>query len=192
MAEQLGFVFEQDRCMGCKACQVACKDKNDLELGENWRKVIEIEGGRHIPSGDALQNDVYAFWTSMGCNHCVDPLCVKNCPAGALYKREKDGLVLVDESKCIGCRYCTWSCPYEAPVYNSRTGIIGKCDFCKDRLHQGLEPACVGACPVHALHFGNLADLQRQYGKTSQAKGVADPKYTKPALIIKPHRHAII
>ena len=105
MADQLGFVIEQERCMGCKACQAACKDKNDLEVGQLWRRVTEVSGGGYFEDGNAIRQHVYAFWTSMSCNHCENPRCVQNCPTGAMHKRAEDGVVVVDQDKCIGCRY---------------------------------------------------------------------------------------
>lgn len=191
MADQLGFVMEQMNCTGCKACQMACKDKNDLEVGQLWRRVTEISGGGYFLGGDAIKPNVYAFWTSIGCNHCEDPLCVKNCPTGAMHKRAEDGIVLVDETKCIGCRYCAWSCPYGAPQYNPQKGKMGKCDFCQDYLEEGKDPACVAACPLRNIHYGNIEELKKQYQGTNQTNGMPDPCITKPSLIIVPHKDAV-
>ncbi|HHX50071.1 MAG TPA: dimethylsulfoxide reductase subunit B [Clostridia bacterium] len=191
MGEQKGFCIEQNRCMGCKACQVACKDKNDLEVGQRFRKVTEVAGGGYHEEGPALRWEVYAFWISLSCNHCADPLCVKNCPTGAMYKRAEDGIVLVDEKKCIGCRYCMWSCPYEAPQYNQVKGKIGKCDLCFDLLQKGEDPVCVTTCPMRAIHVSNMEDLQKQYGGMRWGRGLPDPTITEPSLLIVPHRNAI-
>jgi len=192
LAKQLGFHIDQNRCIGCFTCQIACKDKNDLEVGQRWRRVEEIAGGGYTRVGQGLQANVYAYWISIGCNHCQDPLCVKNCPTKALYKRPEDGIVVVDEKKCIGCRYCVWSCPYGAPQYNPQKGKIGKCNFCLDLLEKGEQPACVAACPMRALHAGDLKELAQKYGGTDRIKGLPDPSITKPSILITPHRHAAV
>ena len=193
MAGQLGFHVQQDRCIGCFTCQIACKDKNDLEVGQLFRRVREIAGGGYTGVGNnAYQADVYAYWISLGCNHCQDPPCVKNCPTGAMQKRPEDGVVFVDQNKCIGCRYCVWSCPYGAPQYNPKIGKVGKCDFCRDLLAQGEPPACVAACPMRVLDFGPLDELKKKYGGSNQIKGLPDPNLTKPSLLITPHRDAAL
>lgn len=191
MAKQLGFYLEQNYCIGCKTCQLACKDKNNLDLGLLLRKVWHFEGGGYKKQGNGLANNVYSYWTSMACNHCKDPKCVENCPTGAMYKRAEDGVVLVNPDKCIGCRYCTWSCPYEAPKYDPVSKRIVKCDFCVDYLAQGKEPACVGACIMRVLHFGDLEELEKKYGDVKETKGMPSPKYTNPSLVINPHQGAV-
>jgi len=191
MAQQVGFFIEQNRCMGCKACQAACKDKHDLEVGQLWRRVTEIEGGNYFEDGAAIHPNIYAFWTSLGCNHCADPACVKNCPTGAMYKRSEDGIVLHDDQKCIGCKMCMWSCPYGAPQYNPLKGKVGKCDYCIDYVQKGKDPACVSACPVRALHAGKLTELQAKHGTKAQTKGMPSPDITHPSIVIMPHKDAI-
>lgn len=190
MAEQMGFVTEQDHCIGCKACQVACKDKNELEVGQLWRQVTEIEGGTYYEEGAALRSNIYAYWTSLSCNHCADPKCVKNCPTGAMHKRTEDGVVLVDQEKCIGCKLCSWSCPYGAPQFNDKLGKMGKCNFCLDLQKQGKDPACVSACPTRALHYGKLDELKKKYTGINTTKGLPDPTITNPSLVITPHKDA--
>jgi len=188
---QKGFYINQQFCVGCKACQVACKDKNDLEAGQLWRKVEEVSDGYYVRRGEGYEPNVYAYWISMACNHCENPKCVNNCPTGALYKREKDGLVLFDEGKCIGCRYCIWSCPYNAPQYNEKKGKIGKCNYCVDLVEKGEDPACVAACPVRVLEAGDIEELRKKYKGTDQVAGMADPKITKPSITITPHKNAL-
>ena len=191
MSGQLGFHLQQGYCAGCFTCQIACKDKNDLEVGQRFRRVREYEGGGFARTERGLIHNVYAYWLSMSCNHCEDPVCVKNCPTGAMQKRPEDGIVFVDQARCIGCRYCQMSCPYGAPQYNPKIGKMGKCDFCQDLLARGGQPACVEACPMRVLTFGSLEELRKLHGGVRQIKGLPAPDRTNPSLVITPHRHAV-
>nr|WP_238528257.1 DMSO/selenate family reductase complex B subunit [Acetonema longum] len=166
------------------------KNKNNLKVGQLFRKVTEYAGGGYIESNAVVTGDIYAYWISMSCNHCAEPACVKNCPTGAMQKRKEDGIVFVDPKKCIGCRYCIMSCPYGAPQYNPDTGKTGKCDLCRDLLAEGKKPACVTACPMRVLDVGPVEELRQKYGGTNYIKGMPKPS-TKPSLIMKPHKNAI-
>ncbi len=158
----IGFTFDFGKCIGCGACQVACKDLHDLPKGVFLRRTAEVIGGYY----------------SGACNHCKEPACVDVCSTGAMYQSE-DGLVLHDDARCIGCGACVTACPYGAPVLHPRLGIAVKCDACKDRRTGGLDPACVGACPVRALSFGELEDT------FAAAPFLPDPTLTSPSLFIK-------
>ena len=108
---QLGFYFDQTLCNGCKACQIACKDKHDTPIGVNWRRVVEYSGGTWNVNPDGTFNqDVFTYYTSISCNHCENPICVQVCPTTAMHK-EEGGIVKVDPTKCVGCRFCEWACP---------------------------------------------------------------------------------
>lgn len=189
VAKQLGFYVDFSRCSGCRACQVACQDKNNLDTDRLFRRVSEVRGGGFIPTGknNAYENNVFAFTMSISCNHCDDPICVKNCPTTAMTKRAEDGVVFVDTNKCIGCGYCAWSCPYGAPQFNQATGQMSKCDFCLDLQAIGEPPACVGACPLNVLDYGPIDELREKYGTLCDAKGLPSSNITKPNLVIKPH-----
>ena len=130
----VGFYFDMTRCIGCRACQVACKDKNRLEVGTLYRDVKTYTVGT-FP-------DVTSYSYSFSCNHCDDPICMHNCPTGAIYKAE-DGTVIQDQSLCIGCRMCVMSCPYGQPKFLEELGVSGKCDGCYGIRQEGGEPACV-------------------------------------------------
>lgn len=191
MGKQLAFYVNQQVCMGCKTCQISCKDKNDLKVGQLWRRVYEVEGGGFSVVGDVVFGDVQAYYLSMSCNHCEDPACVKACPTGAMTKRAEDGVVVVDKELCIGCRYCVWACPYGAPQFNPETGKTGKCDFCIDLQAKGQTPACVESCPMRAIEYGELEELKQKHpDATNVLKGMPDPTLTKPAILYSPHRHA--
>ncbi|MGE4272368.1 MAG: DMSO/selenate family reductase complex B subunit [Desulfitobacterium sp.] len=173
---QKGFYYDQTACIGCKVCQVACKDKNDLKVGPRYRRVYDMETGKY-------PNPRRAHF-SISCNHCDNPKCVENCPTGALSKGSEDGLVLHDREKCIGCRLCIWSCPYEAPQYKEDEGKVGKCDGCSDLLAKGENPACVDACVMRCLEFGDIEELRQKYGKNADAKGLPSSSTTNPNLVI--------
>lgn len=191
MGKQLAFYFEQRHCTGCETCQIACKDKHDLPVGQRFRKVYEVAGGSFRSTGAAaVIPDIYAFWVSVSCNHCIQAVCVDSCPTGALQKRAEDGIVYVEQERCIGCLRCTQSCPYDALQYNPATGKVDKCDFCRDLLADNKPPACVAACPLRALDYGPLDVLWKKYGRINQTKGMPDAATTRPALVITPHRDA--
>ncbi len=189
---QLGFYIDTASCSGCKTCQVACKDKNDLVTGLRWRRVYEVSGGgwEQKPEG-GWKHNLSTYNLSISCMHCEDPACVKACPTKALYKDDDMGLVLIDQEKCVGCRYCEWACPYGALQFNSESGTMTKCDFCKDYLDVGNIPSCVSSCPMRALDFGELSELRKKYGDLNQIYPITDPEITKPALVITPHPESI-
>ncbi len=190
MAEQLAFYFDQRHCIGCDACQIACKDKHDLPVGQVYRRVREVVGGGFVEQDGAVRHDVYAFWLSVSCNHCLKPACVERCPTGALHKRAHDGVVLLEQAKCVGCRRCLAGCPYGAIQFDLATRKAGKCDFCHDLLAQKKPPACVAACPMRALDYGPLNQL-RAAGGVSETEGLPKAELTEPALVITPHRQAV-
>src|SRR5512137_784025 len=135
------FTFDASACSGCKACQEACKDKNGLPLGVLWRRVIEVSGGEWRTAGAAWTNSVFAYNLSLTCNHCVHPKCAGVCPTDA-YALRPDGIVQIEPSRCVGCGYCSWACPYDAPQMDRHTGLMTKCNLCSDNLDLGLPPAC--------------------------------------------------
>ena len=186
---RLAFFFDSSTCSGCKTCQVACKDKNDLPVGQVWRRVYEVSGGGWKKSGPGWTQDVFAYNLSVSCNHCEDPICAKNCPTRAIQKRD-DGIVLIDQDSCIGCKYCAWACPYGALQFNPEKGVMGKCDLCADYVDQGKNPSCVDSCPMRALEFGDYEDLLRKYGEPSHIHPLPDPSITRPSIVIRPHRSA--
>jgi tetrathionate reductase subunit B len=147
---QYAMVIDTRRCIGCHACTVACKSENDVPLGYSRNWVEYVEKGE-FPNVDR------SFLPRL-CNHCSEPACVDVCPTGATYKREEDGIVVVDDDICIGCKYCIHACPYDARYLNPITGTVDKCDFCLHRVSQGLEPSCVNTCQGHARIFGDIND----------------------------------
>ena len=184
------FYFDSDACSGCKTCQIACKDKNNLDIGVNWRKVYEITGGSWEKDGDAWRSNVIAYNISMACNHCEDPVCLNSCPAKAITKAE-NGVVKIDQEKCMGCKYCSWTCPYSALQYDSINGVMTKCDMCEEYIMEGRKPSCVDACPTRALDFGEYDELVQKYGEVSHLHPLPDQDITRPSILINPHKNAV-
>ncbi len=187
MISQYAFFFDAQACAGCKACQMACKDRNDLQTGLLWRRVYEVTAGRWEKKGGVWVPDVAAYNISMSCNHCENPVCAAACPVKAVGKRD-DGIVFIETPRCIGCRYCEWSCPYTAIRFDAASNTVSKCDFCVDLVEAGEPPACVAACPARALAFGDLVDLEKKYGNVRRIFPLPDPETARPAIIIRPHR----
>jgi len=187
--KQYAFYFDSSRCSGCKTCQAACKDKNNLPAGVRWRRVYEAAAGGWTRNGGAWVHNVKAYNMSIACNHCEKPICVDVCPTKAMHKN-RNGIVLVNDKKCIGCKYCLWACPYGAPQYDGQKGIMGKCDFCRDHIEQGRNPSCVDSCPMRALDFGELSELKKKYGEANEFFPLPRAAHTRPALIVNPHKDA--
>lgn len=187
--KQIAFYMDMTLCTGCKACMVACKDKHDLDIGVNWRRVVEYTGGEWIKEGDTFRHNVFAYYVSIACNHCASPICVESCPTTAMHKNAY-GIVVLDQEKCVGCHYCEWGCPYGAPQYDEKKGCMTKCDFCMDYLVEGQDPSCVAACPTRALHFGELEELEQQFRGSNALDPLPNAELTQPSLVLKPHRHA--
>ena len=192
-AESLLFYFDASACTGCKACQVACKDRNGLPEGILWRRVYEVSGGSWQQAGEAWNHDVGAYHLSLSCNHCERPVCAEVCPAAAITRRP-DGIVLIDPDRCTGCRYCAWVCPYGAPQFDELAGVMTKCTLCIEDLDDGRQPACVAACPMRALDVGTRKELLARHPDASRdALGfhpLPDPTLTEPGLLITPHQQA--
>jgi len=171
-------VIDLDQCVGCETCTIACKLDNETGVGIKWGRIIEAEEGT-FP-------DVRRAFVPLLCMQCEDAQCISVCPTGASY-RNSQGLVQIDYSKCVGCKYCIIACPFMARQFNdardpplgvprvaagdSRKGVVEKCDFCSDRLAAGREPVCVESCPYEARIFGDLDDANSRVGKLVAGAG---------------------
>ena len=142
-------VIDQSRCIGCMACVVACKRENDVPPEHYRTRVLELVQGKF----PALKSE----FRSELCNHCDDAPCVDICPTGASHK-EEDGTVQIDRKKCVGCKACIASCPYDARFINEEHGYAEKCTFCQPRVREGKKPACVATCIGGSRIFGDLDD----------------------------------
>lgn len=174
-----GFYFDMTSCIGCRTCQMACKDKNNLKVGIVFRRVRNFETGAY-PNPNS-----YNY--SSTCNHCANPKCVEGCPTGAMYIAE-DKTVQHNSDKCIGCRYCVWNCPYGVPQFDKEIGKVRKCNMCKDLTDKGDNPACVDACVMRCLKWGDLEELKAVYGNASVSDLPILPKssITNPLILIRP------
>jgi anaerobic dimethyl sulfoxide reductase subunit B (iron-sulfur subunit) len=133
-------------------------------------------------------NKVFSYSLSMSCNHCVKPACQTACPAGAIGKRD-DGIVFIDKNLCTGCGICASTCPYGAPSMNPDTMKMEKCDMCRELITAGEGPACVDACSMNALDYGDIETLKLQYPMAvQQVYPIEGPAKTNPSLLIVPHR----
>lgn len=189
MAKQYGFFINSKICSGCKTCAMACKDKHDLEVGRNFRRVHEVAGGDWVKKGTAWCSHVFAFYLSISCNHCAKPACVAACPTGAHHKGEH-GVVKIDRDKCIGCRQCEQACPYDAPQYHAKAEKMTKCDCCQADVEQGQTPACVLACPMRAMAFGEISQLRARYGEQCDVFPLPPSSKTRPSLVLRLHEDA--
>ncbi len=189
---RMGFFTDTSVCIGCKACEVACKEwnqvpedglaltgmsyDNSVGLGaDTWRHVAFIEQRRPVADG---QDQFRWLMASDVCKHCTHAACLDVCPTGALFRTEF-GTVVVQEDVCNGCGYCIPACPYGVIDRRQDDGRAWKCTLCYDRLGAGLEPACAKACPTESIQFGPLDELRdRAEGRLAQlhAAGVADAR----------------
>ena len=186
---QLGFVHNNVDCIGCRACEIACKDKNGLAAGPRFRRVQYVEGGTYP--------DVYAYKVNVSCNHCAEPACLPTCPTGAIFKRKVDGIVDIDSTLCIGCRRCEAACPYGAPQFDPEDNLVKKCNLCVDEIEAGRKPYCVMACMMRVLDVGPI-DLLRSKQHPTKAiapheepvravKNFANPELTNPSIVFVAH-----
>lgn len=186
-AKKLGLVIDLDICVGCQACTTSCKEWN---AGGRAAPLTDYDPYGAAPDG-VWFNRVHGYEVGDGnegrtvyfprsCLHCDNAPCVTVCPTGASFKREADGIVLVDEDKCIGCKLCSWACPYGAREYDEDAGVMKKCTLCVDKIYNGnlpaasRMPACVAACPTGARSFGDLGDPESAVSRLVRARGGYD------------------
>ncbi|MDE2583269.1 MAG: 4Fe-4S dicluster domain-containing protein [Rhodospirillales bacterium] len=175
-AKRLGLVIDLDTCVGCHACAVNCKEWNTsghaapltdfqpyaAQQDGVWLNRVHTYEAGTSDGGNGVTSRTVHFPRS--CLHCAEPACVTVCPTGASYKRAEDGIVLVNADICIGCKLCSWACPYGAREFDADQGVMRKCTLCIDRIYNETipekerVPACVKTCPAQARHFGDLGD----------------------------------
>ena len=177
-------------CIGCRACEIACKDKNGLAAGPRFQRVMYVEGG--------VYPDVFAYKINLSRNHCAEPAHLPACPTGAIYKRKDNGIVDIDSTLCIGCRRCEAACPYGAPQYDPSDHLVKKCNMCVDEIEAGRKPYCVMACMMRVLDIGPVDKLRSGEWETKalgpndnkpvqQIKNFPNPELTHPSMVFVPH-----
>jgi len=185
--KKLGLVIDLDTCVGCQACVTSCKEWN---TGGSMGPLTDLDpygGGAdgvwfnrvhtYEQAGDDSSRTVHF---PRSCLHCDQPACVTVCPTGASYKRASDGIVLIKEDLCIGCKLCSWACPYGAREFDVAVGVMKKCTLCIDRIYnenlapEDRVPACVAACPTGARHFGDLGDPASPVSRLVAERGGVD------------------
>jgi Fe-S-cluster-containing dehydrogenase component len=197
---KLGLVIDLDLCVGCHACATACKEWNtgghmaplpdfNAYAGDAWgvwfNRIHSFEEAGSDGEGDGARTVHFP----KSCLHCEDAACVTVCPTGASYKRAEDGIVLVNEELCIGCKLCSWACPYGAREFDADEGVMKKCTLCIDRIYnenivpEERQPACVMVCPTKARFFGDLGDPS---SAVSELVAARDGKDLMPELGYRP------
>jgi len=152
LKKQYGLVIDQERCIGCEACSVACKNENN---GVQAYIRVATLGAEHKDTPTGTYPNMRMTFLPALCNHCEKPPCADACPPAAI-TRSETGIVFLDEDTCDGCQNCLDACPYGAIVFNDEKGKAEKCNLCRHRLEQGLEPFCVICCEGQAIHFGDM------------------------------------
>ncbi|MBE6473491.1 MAG: dimethyl sulfoxide reductase subunit B [Coriobacteriaceae bacterium] len=183
---QYGFYFDNSRCTGCRTCELACKDYKDLDQTHAFRRIFDYEGGATTAAEDGtVVSTAYAYHLSMACNHCAEPACLTSCPAAAIEKDSKTGIVKINQDKCKGAKLCIDACPYGVPIFVESVNKANKCDLCSERVAAGLKPICVEACPMRALEFGDIDELRKAHPEAVDAIAPmpADSK-TGPSICI--------
>lgn len=172
------YIFQdQKKCIGCQACMVACKSRQELPTGPFPCMLVAV-GPKQV------RNRFRIAFTFMPCFHCEKPWCVAACPTGAMGRQEEDGIVEVSNDLCVGCKACMSACPWSAPQWNPETRKVAKCDLCRDRIADNEKPACVTVCPTGCLHFGTpeeIPDIRRE--RYARARSSDFPDETDEAAI---------
>ena len=145
---------DRKRCIGCYACEVHCKSEKGVPPGPKLNAIIPVES-----RDEEIPRTTFIY---MHCYHCEQAPCVHVCPTGAMKKRGKDGIVFVEDSLCIGCKSCITACHWGVPQWDGERGKVLKCDYCMDRIDQGLAPACVTKCTARALKWVTPAESSRR------------------------------
>ncbi|MFC1929601.1 4Fe-4S dicluster domain-containing protein [Chloroflexota bacterium] len=178
---QIGFYFDQSRCIGCYACVAACRSWNELD--QEMPDMIEIVSKERGEFPDVSLTHLF-----LTCFHCDQPACIPACPDELLVKRAEDGIVVItDSEQCTNCGLCVEACPYGVPkmVTNGSTVKIVKCNLCLDRIGEGKAPVCVDTCPTEALDAGPMDELRAKYGETKDLEGFHNPSETSPSIIFR-------
>ncbi|PHO10795.1 polysulfide reductase chain B [Malaciobacter canalis] len=186
MSKKYRMIHDENLCIGCQACSVACRSENDVP-DDIFRLQVRVETKGTFPN---LKMDM----RRQSCVMCEDAPCVEVCPTKASFQTS-DGVVHIDESTCVSCKYCIVACPYNARFMNPVTKAVDKCTFCySNRVKKGLDPACVTVCPTDALVFGDISDTSSEVYKKANENNLLYPKAhlgTKPKVAFVPNKRGV-
>ena len=178
---QYTIVTDLNRCVSCLNCMVACKEANDVPIGNFWIKILRV--GPNPKFEGAEYPDVEMYYLPVQCQHCENPECVKVCPTEASHVAE-DGTIQIDKDKCIGCQFCVMACPYGVRYLNKEQGVVEKCTRCYQKTQEGELPACVVSCGGRARWFGDMDKGWDDFRGSLDANGeplrLTDEDYIKP------------
>src|SRR5436190_2271104 len=187
MARTVGFFTDTTICIGCKACEIACKEWNQLpghapQFGDGYDNTgkLDEQNWRHVQFHETQTPQGGVAWNMLSdvCKHCEHASCMQVCPTNAIVRTEF-GTVYIRPEVCNGCRDCIAACPYDVIGFDETAGLARKCTFCYDRLQNDLPPACAKACPTESIKFGDLDDMRalaRDRLATLQARGVSEAR----------------
>jgi Fe-S-cluster-containing dehydrogenase component len=185
MSKHLGLLIDQERCIGCEACSIACRIENDTPL---FWITVETQGGIYKDTPSGIYPNVSLNFLPKLCNHCVNPPCIDSCPVNAISKRD-NGIVVLNQDQCTGCQACLNACPYGIIVFNNDKGVAEKCNFCSHRIDQNLEPFCIICCEGQAMVFGDLNDPNSKITKMVRERTtfqLKPEKETQPSVYYCP------
>jgi molybdopterin-containing oxidoreductase family iron-sulfur binding subunit len=200
-----GMVVDTERCVGCWSCAVICKAENQVPIGTWWNRILT--DGEALDTPRVEHGEPEMHWVPLACQHCANAPCVKACPVQATYHRD-DGIVMQDNDRCIGCRYCMIACPYGVRVFNwgqadqpipiefgmvaaRPVGTVEKCTMCVHRLAEGQVPSCVWSCPAQARIFGDHNDPDSRVNRLiaeREGEVLLEPVGTRPSVTYLPPR----
>lgn len=183
--KRLAFVIDLKRCIGCDTCVIGCKVEHDVQPGRFRLKVLDSNNSPDFERPRGVFPKLTQYWVPTMCHHCVDAPCVKACPANSLWRRDDDGVVMLDAEKCVGCGRCGEACPYDALSFDPVSGGADKCDMCANRLTEGQSPSCGLVCPTRAIHHGDLDDPNSKVAQllaTREHKVLLESSGAKPQI----------
>lgn len=184
MPQQLAFVIDLKRCIGCDTCVIGCKVEHDVPTGKFRLRVLDSHRDRVIEKPQGIFPKLSQHWLPTMCHHCIDAPCVKACPTNTLWRKD-NGLVALDVEKCVGCQRCEEACPYDALTFDDVNGKADKCNMCEHRLEAGQGPSCALVCPTRAIHHGDINDPTSKVAQlleTREHKRLSESSGARPQI----------
>ncbi|MET0985878.1 MAG: 4Fe-4S dicluster domain-containing protein [Steroidobacteraceae bacterium] len=183
--KQLAFVIDLKRCIGCDTCIIGCKVENGVEPGRFRLKVLDSNRQPIHEKPQGVYPMLSQYWLPTMCHHCAEAPCISACPTNTLWRREEDGMVMLEADRCVGCLRCAEECPYDALSFDEQYGVADKCNMCEHRVERGAAPSCAAVCPTRAIHFGDINDPASKVAQllaTREHKVLAESTGAKPQI----------